>query len=34
MTDRDDPHARAFYRTLGFTEFDGEIVYRVVAGTV
>ncbi|MFI2374136.1 cyclophane-containing RiPP N-acetyltransferase HaaN [Streptomyces sp. NPDC018964] len=34
MTDRDNPHARAFYRTLGFTEFDGKIVYRVDAGAV
>ncbi|MFF7950674.1 cyclophane-containing RiPP N-acetyltransferase HaaN [Streptomyces griseorubiginosus] len=29
MTDRDNPGARAFYKSLGFTEFDGKIVYRV-----
>ncbi|WP_330452586.1 MULTISPECIES: cyclophane-containing RiPP N-acetyltransferase HaaN [unclassified Streptomyces] len=28
MTDRDDPNARAFYKSLGFAEFDGKIVYR------
>lgn len=29
MTDRENPGARAFYKSLGFTEFDGKIVYRV-----
>ncbi|MEU6922225.1 cyclophane-containing RiPP N-acetyltransferase HaaN [Streptomyces sp. NPDC046631] len=29
MTDRDNPNARAFYKSLGFAEFDGKIVYRV-----
>jgi GNAT superfamily N-acetyltransferase len=29
MTDRDNPGARAFYKSLGFAEFDGKIVYRV-----
>ncbi|MCX4550388.1 cyclophane-containing RiPP N-acetyltransferase HaaN [Streptomyces sp. NBC_01500] len=33
MTDRDNPSARAFYKSLGFAEFDGKIVYRVDAGT-
>lgn len=33
MTDRDNPRARSFYRGLGFTEFNGKIVYRVDAGT-
>ncbi|MEU0147361.1 cyclophane-containing RiPP N-acetyltransferase HaaN [Streptomyces sp. NPDC006288] len=33
MTDRDNPGARAFYKSLGFTEFDGKIVYRVGTGT-
>jgi ribosomal protein S18 acetylase RimI-like enzyme len=28
MTDRDNPGARAFYRSLGFTELDGKIIYR------
>lgn len=32
MTDRDNPVARAFYKSLGFAEFDGKIVYRVDAG--
>ncbi|MFJ2947723.1 cyclophane-containing RiPP N-acetyltransferase HaaN [Streptomyces sp. NPDC087226] len=32
MTDRDNPRARSFYRRLGFTEFNGKIVYRVDAG--
>ncbi|MGW0879525.1 cyclophane-containing RiPP N-acetyltransferase HaaN [Streptomyces sp. NPDC002671] len=32
MTDRDNPSARAFYKSLGFAEFDGKIVYRVHAG--
>lgn len=34
MTDRDNPDARAFYRSLGFAEFDGKIVYRVGIGSV
>ena len=29
MTDSDNPDARAFYGALGFTEFDGKVVYRV-----
>ncbi|CAL2057566.1 MULTISPECIES: cyclophane-containing RiPP N-acetyltransferase HaaN [Streptomyces] len=29
MTDRDNPGARAFYRSLGFAEYEGKIVYRV-----
>ncbi|MGW3421342.1 cyclophane-containing RiPP N-acetyltransferase HaaN [Streptomyces phaeochromogenes] len=33
MTDRVNPDARAFYRSLGFAEFDGKIVYRVEAGS-
>ncbi|WP_455359389.1 cyclophane-containing RiPP N-acetyltransferase HaaN [Streptomyces sp. SYSU K21746] len=33
MTDRDNPDARSFYRSLGFAEFDGKIVYRVDTGT-
>ncbi|MFC5197800.1 cyclophane-containing RiPP N-acetyltransferase HaaN [Streptomyces kaempferi] len=32
MTDRDNPGARAFYKSLGFAEFDGKIVYRVDTG--
>ncbi|MDX3749599.1 cyclophane-containing RiPP N-acetyltransferase HaaN [Streptomyces sp. AK08-02] len=28
MTDRDNAGARAFYKSLGFAEFDGKIVYR------
>ncbi|MFF3290670.1 cyclophane-containing RiPP N-acetyltransferase HaaN [Streptomyces sp. NPDC003023] len=31
MTDRDNPSARAFYKSLGFAEFDGKIVYRMDA---
>ncbi|WP_431992037.1 GNAT family N-acetyltransferase [Streptomyces albogriseolus] len=34
MTDSDNPGARAFYKSLGFAEFDGKIVYRVASGTV
>jgi ribosomal protein S18 acetylase RimI-like enzyme len=33
MTDSDNPGARAFYKSLGFAEFDGKIVYRVDSGT-
>ncbi|MFF9508137.1 cyclophane-containing RiPP N-acetyltransferase HaaN [Streptomyces sp. NPDC014724] len=33
MTDRDNPDARAFYKSLGFAEFDGKIVYRVDTNT-
>ncbi|MFD9349803.1 cyclophane-containing RiPP N-acetyltransferase HaaN [Streptomyces diastaticus] len=33
MTDRDNPNARAFYKSLGFAEFDGKIVYRVDTNT-
>ncbi|MFG2114755.1 cyclophane-containing RiPP N-acetyltransferase HaaN [Streptomyces sp. NPDC048718] len=33
MTDRDNSGARAFYKSLGFTEFDGKIGYRVDSGT-
>lgn len=33
MTDRDNPNARNFYRSLGFAEFDGKIVYRVDTGS-
>ncbi|MFF5665590.1 cyclophane-containing RiPP N-acetyltransferase HaaN [Streptomyces griseofuscus] len=29
MTDRDNPGARAFYRSLGFAEHEGKVVYRV-----
>ncbi|MFY4719903.1 cyclophane-containing RiPP N-acetyltransferase HaaN [Streptomyces sp. LaBMicrA B280] len=29
MTDRDNPGARAFYRSLGFAEYEGKVVYRV-----
>ncbi|MEW2620785.1 cyclophane-containing RiPP N-acetyltransferase HaaN [Streptomyces sp. NPDC048106] len=29
MTDRDNPGARAFYRSLGFAEHEGKIVYRM-----
>jgi ribosomal protein S18 acetylase RimI-like enzyme len=32
MTDSDNPGARAFYKSLGFAEFDGKIVYRVGTG--
>jgi ribosomal protein S18 acetylase RimI-like enzyme len=30
MTDRDNAAALSFYRELGFTEFDGKVVYRQV----
>ncbi|MFG2583685.1 cyclophane-containing RiPP N-acetyltransferase HaaN [Streptomyces malaysiensis] len=33
MTDRDNPGARAFYKSLGFAEFDGKIIYRVDTST-
>ncbi|WP_269859394.1 cyclophane-containing RiPP N-acetyltransferase HaaN [Streptomyces sp. RPT161] len=33
MTDHDNPDARAFYRSLGFTEFEGKIVYRIDTNT-
>ncbi|MEV8419626.1 GNAT family N-acetyltransferase [Streptomyces niveus] len=33
MTDRDNPDARALYKSLGFGEFDGKIVYRVDTDT-
>jgi GNAT superfamily N-acetyltransferase len=29
MTDRDNADSRAFYRKLGYEEFDGKIMYRV-----
>jgi GNAT superfamily N-acetyltransferase len=32
-TDRVNPDARAFYTSLGFTEFDGKIFYRVPTRT-
>ncbi|MFC7303181.1 cyclophane-containing RiPP N-acetyltransferase HaaN [Streptomyces monticola] len=32
MTDRTNPDARAFYRSLGFEEYDGKIVYRTPIG--
>ncbi|WP_304951803.1 GNAT family N-acetyltransferase [Streptomyces sp. AVP053U2] len=32
MTDRDNPDARAFCKSLGFDEFGGKIVYRVDSG--
>ena len=32
MTDRVNPDARAFYRALGFDEFEGKIVYRMETG--
>lgn len=32
MTDRDNDGARAFYRGLGFEEFDGKVNYRVGSG--
>ncbi|MEE6270434.1 MULTISPECIES: cyclophane-containing RiPP N-acetyltransferase HaaN [Streptomyces] len=28
-TGRDNPGARAFYASLGFTEFEGKVVYRI-----
>ena len=34
MADRDNPGARAFYESRGFTESDGKIVYRVDSSTV
>ncbi|MBU3868160.1 GNAT family N-acetyltransferase [Streptomyces sp. 4503] len=34
MTDQDNPGARAFYKSLGFAEFDGKIIYRVDTSTV
>ena len=34
MTDRDNPNARAFYKSLGFAESAGKIVYRVGTGAV
>lgn len=33
MTDRDNPGARAFYKSLGFEEFEGKIVYRVLTSS-
>ncbi|MFF4448172.1 cyclophane-containing RiPP N-acetyltransferase HaaN [Streptomyces sp. NPDC001502] len=33
MTDRDNLDARAFYRSLGFAEFEGKIVYRLDTDT-
>ncbi|MEU7369176.1 cyclophane-containing RiPP N-acetyltransferase HaaN [Streptomyces hygroscopicus] len=33
MTDHDNPGARAFYKSLGFAEFDGKIIYRVDTNT-
>ncbi|MDX2671955.1 GNAT family N-acetyltransferase [Streptomyces sp. NRRL_ISP-5395] len=33
MTDHDNPNARSFYKSLGFAEFDGKIVYRVDTNT-
>ncbi|WP_063735286.1 cyclophane-containing RiPP N-acetyltransferase HaaN [Streptomyces sp. RTd22] len=33
MTDRDNADARSFYKSLGFAEFDGKIVYRVETST-
>jgi GNAT superfamily N-acetyltransferase len=32
MTDRAGPGALAVYKSLGFAEFDGKIVYRVDSG--
>jgi ribosomal protein S18 acetylase RimI-like enzyme len=29
MTDRDNEDARAFYRKLGFEEFEGKVNYRI-----
>ncbi|WP_405903555.1 GNAT family N-acetyltransferase [Streptomyces sp. NBC_00656] len=34
MTDRSNPAARGFYKSLGFAEFEGKIVYRIDASTV
>ncbi|WP_405949639.1 hypothetical protein [Streptomyces prunicolor] len=34
MTDRDNPNARAFYKSLGFAESVGQIVYRADTGAV
>ncbi|WP_406354234.1 cyclophane-containing RiPP N-acetyltransferase HaaN [Streptomyces sp. NBC_00658] len=34
MTDRVNPDARAFYRALGFEEFDGKVVYRADSTSV
>lgn len=34
MTDRSNPDARSFYKSLGFAEFEGKIVYRIDASTV
>ncbi|MEV3854938.1 cyclophane-containing RiPP N-acetyltransferase HaaN [Streptomyces sp. NPDC050095] len=31
-TDSVNPDARAFYRSLGFEEYDGKIVYRAILG--
>ncbi|GAA4252599.1 GNAT family N-acetyltransferase [Dactylosporangium darangshiense] len=31
MTDRDNADARAFYRRLGFEEFEGKVNYRVTS---
>ncbi|GFH39463.1 cyclophane-containing RiPP N-acetyltransferase HaaN [Streptomyces pacificus] len=33
MTERDNPGARAFYKALGFAEFNGKVVYRIDTGT-
>ncbi|MER6010186.1 cyclophane-containing RiPP N-acetyltransferase HaaN [Streptomyces bluensis] len=33
MADRDNPVARAFYKSRGFAESDGKIVYRVDSET-
>ncbi|WP_308409566.1 GNAT family N-acetyltransferase [Streptomyces sp. A3M-1-3] len=33
MTDRDNPDARVFYPSLGFSECNGKIVYRVDTGS-
>ncbi|MEU1183527.1 cyclophane-containing RiPP N-acetyltransferase HaaN [Streptomyces sp. NPDC005820] len=33
MTDSENDGARAFYRELGFEEFDGKIIYRFETGT-
>ncbi|MCH0562159.1 cyclophane-containing RiPP N-acetyltransferase HaaN [Streptomyces sp. MUM 2J] len=33
MTERDNPGARAFYKALGFAEFNGKVVYRFDSGT-